>query len=61
LNGNNGYFVVERSVAPQDKLLVLRDKWPNSNPTYCKFLLKLKRGSPSPAQNMFREAMYAKK
>lgn len=51
---------IARSLREDEKALDAKDKWPNTNPTYCKFVLKLKRGSPSDAQMKFREAMYGK-
>jgi len=36
----------ERKLKETELVLASKEKWPNENPTYCKFLVKLKRGSP---------------
>jgi len=50
----------ERKLKGDEKVLPSKDKWPNNNPTYCKFVVKVKRGSPEDAQMKYREVMYGK-
>ncbi|PRP89756.1 hypothetical protein PROFUN_00098 [Planoprotostelium fungivorum] len=51
----------ERAMEDKEELLAVQDKWPNKNPNYFKFLIKVKRGSNSAAQMKFREVAYANK
>jgi len=48
----------DRVLGVKEKLLEAKSKWPNQNPTYCKFKVKIQRGAPHAAQMTFREAMY---
>ena len=56
--GNDLYL--ERRLRGDEKVLLSKDKWPNNNDKYCKFLLKVKRGAPEDAQMKYREALYGK-
>lgn len=40
----------ERSLKPEETLFDAKTNWKNDNPTYFKFLLRLKRGAPESAQ-----------
>jgi len=50
----------ERKLKPTEILLDSKDKWPNQNPTYCKFKIGIKPGTSSDGQMRFRQAMYGK-
>jgi hypothetical protein len=50
----------ERLLTSGESVLKTQDKWPNKNPKFCRFLLKLKRGTPGDAQMAFRDVIYGK-
>jgi len=49
-----------RAMKPDERMLEARDKWPNNNPLYCKFQVKVKRGSAENVQMKFRDIVYGK-
>lgn len=49
---------LERKFKGDDLVLAAKDKWPNDNPTYCKFVVKVKRGAPEEVQMKYRDAIY---
>jgi hypothetical protein len=50
----------ERKLRDDEKVLASKDKWPNDNDKYCKFIVKPKRGAPEDAQMKYRETLYGK-
>jgi hypothetical protein len=46
----------ETAINLDDCPLLLKRKWPNQNPVYCKFTIKLKRGTDMAKQMRFRDA-----
>eukprot|EP01114_Cavostelium_apophysatum_P012621 TRINITY_DN2871_c0_g1_i2.p1 TRINITY_DN2871_c0_g1~~TRINITY_DN2871_c0_g1_i2.p1 ORF type:complete len:298 (-),score=92.29 TRINITY_DN2871_c0_g1_i2:42-935(-) len=48
----------ERVLKETERVLEAYSKFPNTNAKFCKFLVKVKRGSPEATQMKFREAIY---
>eukprot|EP01119_Soliformovum_irregulare_P001017 TRINITY_DN10760_c0_g1_i3.p1 TRINITY_DN10760_c0_g1~~TRINITY_DN10760_c0_g1_i3.p1 ORF type:complete len:454 (-),score=144.75 TRINITY_DN10760_c0_g1_i3:223-1584(-) len=48
----------ETTLKQSQNIFEAKGKWPNQNPTYCKFRVKLQRGAPGDMQMKFRDAMY---
>lgn len=51
-------IALETVLLKDDRILDIKALWKNDNPTYYKFILRIKRGSSEKSQMAFREVLY---
>ena len=51
----------ETALQPSDLVLARKDKWPNQKAQYCKYVIRLKRGTPATQAMKWKKLLYGKK